>query len=181
MQFKEKEIIVTEGVLPLWSKVLGAICFCLMAFFIIKLLPLQSYRADDNLGEKYLLAACLALNFALILVMVINIKFDLVKKRYKRQYTFGFVKLGLWRQLPNIEYVSVFKQMYYNEENDDTSHQYNVNLWYNGTKHFTVYTHPIAEACMNIGKSVAIKLDVDLLDATVANDYRWVTLKQEQE
>ncbi len=73
--------------------------------------------------------------------------------------------------MPNIEYVSVFRQL-----KENKSYTYEVNLWVKGNRSFTIYEGLDLGATFAMGKTTAKTLNVDLLDATVPNDFKWVDL-----
>lgn len=93
--------------------------------------------------------------------------FDFKNNLYKHERAFLWFKLGKWNPLPELEYISVFQK----EEG-----VFEINLWYIGNKHFKIYHMFDEEEAMETGKQLAKSLRIDLLDATVANDSKWVEL-----
>ncbi|MEL1244703.1 hypothetical protein AAEO56_10560 [Flavobacterium sp. DGU11] len=122
------------------------------------------------------LIALLTIDFVFMLWMVIYIKFDVAGRRFKKEYTVGLLRLGMWRKLPQIDYISVFKQLGSSDEGESLFIRYDVNVWYNDTKHFTIYTHPDKSQSYSMAMRLAVKLNVDMLDATIPNDFKWVEL-----
>lgn len=101
--------------------------------------------------------------------VVKDVVFDLKKKTYKIQYCVGPIRIGKWKRLPEIEYVSVFRQLLENEE-----YIFEVNLWYDKNRHFNVYKNLELDITFEFGKHVSEILEVNLLDATVPNSFKWV-------
>ena len=107
--------------------------------------------------------------------LIQNIHFDLKDKRYKKEYSVGIIGVGVWKQLPEIEYVSVFKQSLKSDESGEhCGFKFNLNMWYPVNKHFTIYSCDEPEPVFVVAKFIAKKLQVDLLDATVPNDFKWL-------
>ncbi len=174
MDNKLKNIIISDGRLPLWSKILGYICLvgggalCYRAFV-------------QHDFSTFILMAVLTVNFVFISWLVIYIKFDIAGRRFKKEYTFGVIRFGIWKHLPQIDYISVFRQAWSADSDGDGVNEvkgfkYDVNVWYNGTKHFTIYSDRDMGQCYAVAMRMAVRLDIDLLDATVPNDHKWIEL-----
>lgn len=170
-------LIVTEGYLSLWQKLIAAVCFTTSFGFFAKLLLEDLYNANVLEIIKCSFCVYLSLHIGIMFAIVIEFKFDIKQKRYRRQYRVGPFRIGLWKKLPLIEYVSVFKQNYFNTEiESNRSSRYNVNLWYNGTKHFTIYRHYSRKASYDVAYNLAVKLQTDFLDATDPHNKNWVRI-----
>lgn len=100
--------------------------------------------------------------------------FDLGGRCYKKEYRVGPVRVGKWKQLPDIEYVSVFKQAVTLPGEDD-GHVYNVNVWYGHNRHFTIYTKADSKAAYDMALYIASRLKIELLDATDPLNKIWIT------
>lgn len=173
---QKSNLIISEGNRPLWQRILAALFYTLSimllyAFFMNVELSFATKNVKGGLGliEAAIFVFGLALSFSVIK----DVFFNIDTKQYKIQYSAGPFKVGKWKPLPNIEYVSVFKQPL-----KDGDHIYEVNLWYNRNKHFEVYENPNQDAVFELGKHVAKSLDVKLLDATKPNAHRWVDLQK---
>ncbi len=177
MDFKKTNIIISEKQRPLWQVVLSALFFTI-TFAQLGYMLWKFYYEGVAFGlaiesmDRMIFTFLAGLRFS----VVFSIHFDIVKKRYKKQYAVGHAKYGKWESLPNIEYISVFKQGLTNEDGDDKGHAYDVNVWHDTSKHFTIYTNNEVEPAFEMAKYMALKLDVDFLDATVPNNYQWVEL-----
>ncbi|MEE9349383.1 MAG: hypothetical protein V3U80_04990 [Flavobacteriaceae bacterium] len=49
-----------------------------------------------------------------------------------------------------------------------------MNLWHGKNKFFNIYTYDDKEIAMTVGKKLASKLNIDLYDATVKGDFKWI-------
>ncbi|WP_273568338.1 hypothetical protein [Maribacter halichondriae] len=113
-------------------------------------------------------AALVLLPSALAFSVVKDVFFDLTQNKYKEQYCVGPIKWGKWKNLPKIDYVSVFKQ-----PKEDGEYIFETNLWYQKNRHFKIYENSDLASVFEMGVSVAKLLHVDLLDATEPNNYKW--------
>lgn len=139
-------------------------------------------KAEDDVKSALSIISLAAVTFifGLNFSVIRNVCFDTEGKRYKNEYAVGPVKAGKWKHLPNIEYVSVFRQLWSSDNDGDgvtdkTGYRYDVNIWHDTSKHFTIYTSHELEMAFEMAKHIAVKLNVDLLDATKPNDYSWVS------
>jgi hypothetical protein len=162
------EVIISQGKRSLWHNIIAAFFYALgiiaVYFFFFGFessIPILGRKFDAF--ELILYSFVIAFYFS----VVKSYHFDFTNNLYKKQQAFLWFKLGKWNPLPELEYISVFQK----EEG-----VYEINLWYIGNKHFKIY-HMFDEAeAMKVGKQLAISLRIDLLDATVANDSKWIEL-----
>jgi hypothetical protein len=84
------------------------------------------------------------------------------------------VRVGKWQQLPNIDYVSVFRQAVTLPGEDD-GHVFNVNVWYGTNQHFTIYTNADVKRASDMALFIASRLRIELLDATDPLNKIWIT------
>ena len=166
---KEQIIIAQEKrsiTHTLFAAFFYSVTIFLMALFIweFKLSLERDYAASEM---NKLEIAGFSLSAAIYFSVLHTFYFDFDKKRFKKERKYVFVKLGKWQELPELEYISVFKK---------GTKLYEVNLWYVGNKHFKISYTENKEKALAIGKQLAQKLKVDLLDATVANDSKWIEI-----
>ncbi len=173
---KPSKIILSEGNRPLWQLIIAAVHFTaiisILFIFVVNFeftTSLKKLKGSLSLIEL----AVFLLPSALAFSVVKDVHFDLAQKRYKEQYCVGPIKVGKWKKLPNIEYVSVFRQPKVNRE-----YIYEANLWYQKNKHFNIYENEQLEIVIEMGKYIAKALGVNLLDATRPNDFRWFTQEE---
>lgn len=98
----------------------------------------------------------------------INCFFDFEKKLFKREFTVGIFRYGKWRPMPKFDYISLFAI------NEGT---FQVNLWSNKNKHWDLYEEFNFKDAFLIAFELSELLKIDLLDATVRNNFRWVDKK----
>ncbi|MGH1386517.1 hypothetical protein [Kordia sp.] len=166
----KEEVIISQGNRPLWQNILAALLYAtvvvLVVFFFYEFE--FSFKTDQVKREMHTLQlAAIALMLAFYYSVIQTYYFDFKNHRYKHEHAFLIFKKGKWKSLPALEYISVFKK---------DQHFYEVNLWYVGNKHFKIYQLSDEEEALKVGKKLAITLQIDLLDATVANDSKWIEL-----
>ncbi|WP_089886702.1 hypothetical protein [Kriegella aquimaris] len=170
---KEEKIIISEGNRPFWQSVTASFFFTIsvilmaMFFFGYEVFPSEGVSSRWDFGVLWLAIACASQG--VLFSSVKRVFFDLDTKRYKVQHSVGPVCVGQWKTLPEIDYVSVFRQ-----PKSDGHYIFETNLWYQKNKHFNIYESVDPELAFAMGKSVAQKLNIDLLNATTPNNYFWV-------
>lgn len=104
---------------------------------------------------------------------------DLAAKRYREIYSIMGINIGKWKDLPNIEYVSVFKT----QENkrvqamgasaNFSNQVYLLNLFHNRNQKIEAYrTEDLNDAFEN-AKYLSQVLSIDILDAT-ERESKWL-------
>ncbi|MCM4150578.1 hypothetical protein DHD05_03155 [Arenibacter sp. N53] len=170
-----RKIIISEGVRPMWQTLVASAFYTLtlillvMFFFGYEIFPEVGLNNRWNFRVFYIAIACAAQG--ILFSSVKSIYFDLEHQKYKEEYRVGPLGVGRWKALPAIEYVSVFRQLKANG-----SYTYEVNLWMKGNRNFTIYETGDLATTFALGERTAKALKVDLLDATVPNDFKWVDL-----
>ena len=94
---------------------------------------------------------------------------DLENQRYRPTIETGPLKLGQWVNIKNPKYISVFKKGYSGFQT-----LYQVNLWFGKNRHINIFEMFDEEESMNMGFEVSEILNIDLLDATVHGDFKWI-------
>ncbi|MEX0275368.1 MAG: hypothetical protein AB3N16_13415 [Flavobacteriaceae bacterium] len=167
------EVYISEGKRPIWQLIIASVLFTLglilllMAFTDYELIQVEGRTHGFDFGALWVSLFCFS--NGLVFSVVQNLHFDLTHKKLKKEYSLGPIKWGVWRSLPKIEYISIFKQLKKNGK-----YVYEVNFWHGGNKHFNVYESLDKRACLEMGKIMAQRLHLDILDATEANNYKWL-------
>jgi hypothetical protein len=170
--FMKERVIISGGKRPFWQTLIAAGLFTVIGYLFFSFftslhigLSNKQLRGGLSLLELALFLLPIAVGFS----AVKDIYFDLSNNRYKEKICFGPFGFGSWKPLPTIEYVSIFKQPKANG-----TFIYETNLWYGKNRHFNLLESDSKVEVMEMGKIVAELLGVDLLDATVPNNYRWL-------
>lgn len=166
---QEFELIVHEGSRPLWQTIIASFIFMVMFYFIYRMGQLFYYFGYSDVTLKslprlvYGIVYCLVLGlgFSVVKSVLIDIDTDKLLSRF----TLGPFSYDKISPAPSLEYVSVFREGFYN---------YQVNLWYIGNKHYEMCDFDSSEQAFIFARYVATKLNLDLLDATVKGDSKWI-------
>lgn len=112
------------------------------------------------------------LGFAISFGIRHGIEIDLNKKRYRKVYSVYAINLGAWSNLPEIEYVSVFKTKKNKRARLVTAEAtsgitgYKLNLFYSTNKHIEAYFTEDRDDAMKTANHIAEVLDTEVYDAT---------------
>ena len=163
-------IVISERARPFWKLVIAAISFTLAVSLILGMII--PYIFDTSLFDSFrkgIIPPLYLIMFGTYLSGHKCIYIDLEKSKFRSTKEIGPIKIGRWVKIENYEYVSVFTKRL-----NDGSLTFNVNLWYHTNRHFTLYNEPNFESALEIAYNLSEELNIDLLDATIANDYKWI-------
>tara|TARA_R110000751_G_scaffold255462_6_gene354989 strand:- start:534 stop:1061 length:528 start_codon:yes stop_codon:yes gene_type:complete len=149
---------------PLWKIILG------LAAIFVGLLGLASL----------VYFAVVPLVFGFMMLKTDGSEIDLESKTYRKTGSILGYSIGKWQSLENPEYVSVFnttENITVRVITAETTNSFPiivVNIFYDRNKKITVHKTEDIENAFNAASHIADALSIDLLDATVKNDYKWV-------
>lgn len=166
----EDDLIIREPKVPLINRIIFSIS---CGLFVVLILYIFRMKVDGLLNSSdiprmimytALLLLILLFSFAPIIIRhYIYLDFKEIKIRYA--YEIGmFMYKEKWQDLEGLEYISVFKK------ND----LYEINMWYKKNKIVNLFaTEKFSDAIEN-AYQIANKLQIDLLDASVKGNHRWI-------
>ncbi|WP_299766929.1 hypothetical protein [uncultured Dokdonia sp.] len=164
-----EKIIIADTIRPLWQTILAAVCFtaCTCVFWLYfsqspEVTDIETHRDYMEMGVFFLITG-------IGLCYKRGIQIKPLSKEFKATFEIGPLVLGEWKKIPNPEYVSVFQQAV-----KQGNSIFEVNLWYDTNKHWELYTNTDYRESFIIGFDLSEELDIDLLDATTPNDYKWI-------
>ncbi len=164
-----EKIIIAETARPLWQTVLAALSFTACVFVLWLYFSETPEASDIETHRDYMEMGVFFLIAGIGLCYKKGIQIKPISKEFKATFEIGPLVLGQWKKIPDPEYVSVFQQPL-----KDGNYIFEVNLWYDRNKHWELYTHSDYREAFLIGFDLSEQLDIDLLDATTPNDYKWV-------
>ena len=167
----QKNLVYIERRNSLFFRITAAIFYTTVIGLIIHFIFTMDFSWEKKhfyAHFDYLQIIFILLFLAIYLSYTINCHFDFEKKLFKREYTIGIFKYGKWKRLPKLDYVSLFAV------NGST---FQVNLWNNKNKHWDLYEEFNFEDAFKIAFELSELLNIDLLDATVRNDFKWIDKK----
>lgn len=167
---KDNNIIISETRRPFWHLIIAALLFTIALFVILIFFYNFSWtnkyiRGIDGLLIVVVTLISIGLNFS----SQKRIYIDIQNSRFKPSFEIGPLKIGKWKTIKNYEYVSIFY-----EPTKRESEQFEVNLWYDRNKHFELYSRNNFEDAMLVGYDVSEQLNIDLLDATIRGESKWI-------
>lgn len=165
-----QSLIISERPRPIWQIPVAALFFTIAFGFIA--FKLYQWILGDNSLNLSIGDFHIAIYFSALGVSFTSRKriyVDLKTSRFKPSFEVGPLRFGKWATIKTYEYVSVFHQPL-----KGGAYIYEVNLWYDGNKHFQLYEHTDYTEAFLIGYKLSEQLNIDLLDATVPNDFKWI-------
>lgn len=169
-------IIASEGRRPFWQTLIAGFCYtiaiALVIFAIYVAINAETVKRGKgciSTFEGAFIFFLTGLRFSLVRTLY----FDPVERKYKKESSVGPFHIGKWESLPEVEYVSVFRQVLKNG-----SEIYTVNIWYAVSKHIVVYDNIELEPAYQMGLYIAKKMEVDFLDASNPHDKKWVEITE---
>jgi hypothetical protein len=169
----DENIIVSEKLRPLWQRIIASLFFTAAIGYFIYIMLYANWR-DDNLlyiehkleSVIYLITLGVAFSFQK------SVYIDLKNSKFRSTFGIGPVKLGEWKKITSYEYISIF-----HEPLIDGNKIFEVNLWYDRNKHWELYEKYDFKEAFLIGVEISDILQIDLLDATIPNNYKWIDKK----
>lgn len=171
---KSSNLIISERPRPIWQIPIAALFFTIAVGFIgFKLYKWISSDTplDLSIGDFHLAIYFSALGVSFTYHKRIYV--DINNSKFKPSFEVGPLKFGKWQTIHNYEYVSVFHQPL-----KGGGYTFEVNLWYDGNKHFQLYEKNNYQDAFLVGFQLSEELHIDLLDATVPNAYKWIDKDQ---
>ncbi|WP_417859606.1 hypothetical protein [Winogradskyella sediminis] len=170
----KSKTIISESPRPIWQMPFAALFFTMATFILLFALY------DIQLSEKgfilflHRLEPCIiSVSFGIGFTLTKSIHIDIENSRFRPTYHIGPVKIGSWQTIKNYQYVSVFHQ-----PTVDGNYVFEVNLWYDNNKHFELYEEDNYKEAFLIGFELSEQLNIDLLDATEPNNFKWVNKEE---
>jgi len=166
----DSPIIISERNRPFWQIPIAAL-FLTATFTILCAFILQFFIYNETISyiARFVYYTLYLLPFGLGFCTQKRIHIDIKNSRFRPTVEIGNFKFGKWKTIRNYDYVSVFY-----DPSKQVSDQFEVNLWFDRNKHFELYARNNFEDAMLIAYNLSEELKIDLLDATIKNDYSWI-------
>ena len=150
--------------IPIWKYALG---LAAIAVSILGIFSLNIY-------------GLVPLVFGFMMLKTEGSEIDLTSKQYRMVTSIMGVTLGSWESLQKAEYISVFSTSetitwrYITAETTNAFPIIDLNIFFENNKKVTVYKTKTLKDAYDVALHIADTLDIDILDATEANNYKWV-------
>jgi hypothetical protein len=157
-------IIKYKKNVPLWKTILGVGALIIGALGLLSLI----------------LFAVVPIVLGLMLLKTEGSEINLESKTFRITNSILGITHGNWQVLQNPEYISVFNTTEsitvraVSAETTNSSAIILLNIFYNTNQKVTVYSTTDIKEAFDVASHFADALDINLLDATTKNDYKWV-------
>lgn len=117
---------------------------------------------------------------SLVLLQTEGSEIDLSSKKFRKIYSILGMDFGKWKDIPEVEYVSVFATqeniaVWASSASANVKNEiFKLNLFYDSNKNIEAYTTYDVKEAFNVGHHFADALQTDLLDATTTGDFKLV-------
>jgi hypothetical protein len=170
MDLHQDEIILSKSERPFWHYIFAVVFFIVTLGLILYPLYLLYTLPDIATLKKEFGANIFKAVFTFVIAIGFSINrtryLNLEKEKLQTQFRIGFFKFSIYSSMPKLNYVSVF--------NNTGAEQFEVNLWYEGNRHFNIMDFEDPQLAMEYGKKFSEKLELDLLDAREKGNFKWV-------
>ncbi|WP_299120715.1 hypothetical protein [uncultured Winogradskyella sp.] len=160
----EKEFTIKEPNISIRNSIL-------IAFILTTYSAICYYFITTNDDKNTTLVYLIILGFFVIKNMVLpnlttkSIHLNFTHKKIKYETSVGPFGINKkWKNLKNLEYISVFK----------TENGYEVNLWHNKNEIINLFVYENYEDVVKEAFIIAEKLDIELLDARKRGYHQWI-------
>lgn len=153
-QLGENRVILIKGRKRWWELIFPFFCFVIVLSILYDAYEVLTSSFNPNFVEVILgwsFAALLFIVLGCVFGMVKDHYFDFENKRYKVVKRVGVIGFGHWHEFKSLEYVSVF---------ENTSCDYEVNLWFNTNKYFSIHILDDRDEAIRAGSALAKKLKI---------------------
>ena len=149
---------------PIWKTILGIIIALLSIYFVLS-------------GALF---GIIPIAYSLLLLQTEGTEINLENKTYRKIYSIIGLNFGRWKPLPEIEYVSVFAttettKVWVSSATANVKEAvFMINLFHNTNQKIEICNAYSNKRAFDIGSHIAFILDVDILDATIKGDFKWI-------
>ncbi|WP_289044550.1 hypothetical protein [uncultured Olleya sp.] len=153
---------------PIWKTILGITTAILCLYIVFS-------------GSIY---GIVPIAFSILLLQTEGCQIDLKSNIYRKTYSIVGLNFGKWLPLPKIDYVSIFSTnittavWVSTASTNITENIYAINLFCTNNKKIEASTTQHKEEAFNLALLLADALDANMLDATLAGDFKWMDKNQ---
>ncbi len=178
---KSKNIIITNGKYSYWQLGIAALLYTIFIITAVSLFYNDPYNLYILPLDTRVFILSTSFAYALKFSLINNVYIDLENKKIKKEYMLGNLKFGHWKKLPEIEYLSLFKQSIEN----NTDFVLDLNLWVKNKKHIRLFRVPLKhyEEILQTGIETANTLDIPFFNATadISSDWYWMDVTEKKQ
>lgn len=169
MRNTKNEVLISPGNRHILEILLASVFYAVLLFLIVR--TIFYYFQTGNIA--FLLENTIRTITVSGTLIVFGLKFSMVKDiliNVKDQYLISSYRVGRFKydvksKLPDLKYISIFK---------NATNEFEANLWYGKNNHYKMYVFEKFEEALDFGKIIALKFNLDVLDATVKGNFKWL-------
>lgn len=166
--------IISESARPIWQIPIAALFFSAATLIVLFALYHIGFSEKELIMFLHRIEPSIYLiTIGIGFTLTKSIHIDIENSRFRPTFNIGPIKFGSWQTIKNYQYVSVFHQ-----PTGGGDYIFEVNLWYDNNKHFELYEENDYKEAFLIGYELSEQLNIDLLDATEPNNFKWVDKDQ---
>lgn len=169
MRNSKNEVLISPGERHILETILASMFYAIFIYLLFS--SIYNFTINKSYGGLFvslynvLLASgfliSMALSFSMVKDIFINVKDEYLISCYR----VGRFKYEVKSKLPELQYVSIFK---------NAKDQFEANLWYGKNNHYKMYVFEEYDEALQFGKIIAKKFNLDVLDATEKGDFKWL-------
>lgn len=163
------ELVITEGKLPYWRAFLATVFVFVFALAcVVSCWPFFEHPFNEATFTHFangLFFVGIGFSGMVYFAFQKSVFIDVDQNLLISRFNVGPVTWQTKTDVPTLEYVSFFLQ---------SQDLYTVNLWYEGNKHYKMYTFTTLDDAREFARYVSKKLAIDLLDATQPGNSKWM-------
>ena len=167
-------IIISESARPIWQIPIAALFFSAATLIVLFALYHIGFSEKELIMFLHRIEPSIYLiTIGIGFTLTKSIHIDIENSRFRPTFNIGPINLGHGKSLKITNMLSVFHQ-----PTRGGDYIFEVNLWYDNNKHFELYEENDYKEAFLIGYELSEQLNIDLLDATEPNNFKWVDKDQ---
>lgn len=169
MRNLNNEILISPGERKWYEILLASIFYTVFVYLFF--INIYNFISKNDVGllvssiYHIILASgfliSMGLNFSMVKDIFINVKDQYLISSYR----VGRFKYDVKSKLPDLQYVSIFK---------NAKNEFETNLWYGKNNHYNMYNFENFDEALQFGNIIANKFNLDILDATQKGNFKWI-------
>lgn len=169
MRNSKNEVLISPGERYWYEIMLASVFYAVFVYLLFS--SIYNFIVDKNFGSLFvsiyhtLFVSGFLISMALKFSMVKDIYININEQYLISSYRVGRIKYDVKSKLPDLQYVSIFK---------NAKNEFEANLWYGKNNHYKMYVFEKFEEALDFGNIIAQKFNLDILDATVKGNFKWL-------
>lgn len=168
MESNEYELIVSQPKNPIWKIIISGVFFAFAIRSIVNIYLMENFsdltQEESVFFNKNIFLVMVCVMGGLYSSVRLTILIDTDKEKMVSRYFLGFFYVNKISEIPDLQHIAVSK-------NQDEI--YMIDLWYGQNKFYNMCYTEEKKLAINFAEKVALKLHIDMLDATEKGNPKW--------